>query len=204
MFPFPGKQPRNIFQRREDIDSIHWWFLEVELLDELPLEGKIKEIIMMNPVTFNCFLRGTEKTSGESPVLKGTFEIEEFNAGIMSKLREKYPNVRVPSGSDAILTYANLEKRDQISSALKTGKRIFKAIAKTNPEYLTDRSDESCDVSSESGSAEVRRFTRRKSFMNLKTVDLSKERRKIKKQKKEKKKFKISPVRKKKRKDAQI
>lgn len=193
MFPFRGFQPRNDFAKRENQDEIHWWFLETEYIDELPISGFKKEFIMTHPVTFNCFLRGTESIH-DSPVLKGTIEIELNNPGIIKKLRAKYPTVKKDikhsPTHDEFAKYAELEHEAQIARAVKIGKKIHKYM-QDHHEYdlwiTRDRNnmDTSTSETSESSTLEKPKITRKKSFMNI-----SPERKKKgKKSKKTKKKF---------------
>ena len=65
IFPWKGQQPRNVIDTKvEDEENLHWWVWRADFIDEIPVDGMGKDIIMRRPVRFNCFLRGLD---GEEP-----------------------------------------------------------------------------------------------------------------------------------------
>ena len=61
IFPWRGQQPKNpINPCVDDRVGLHWWVWEADYIDELPINGIGKDIIMRRPFRFDCFLRGLD------------------------------------------------------------------------------------------------------------------------------------------------
>ena len=163
LFPWKGEQPKNsIHPEVSDPVGIHWWVWDAHFIDELPIDGIGKDIIMRRPVTFNCFLRGLEGDVN-NPVLKGWEVIKHNNPHLPKKIRH----------TKSSFDFARSEHNDQIEKAVKTAMEIYVLFKKDCPEWLeipdasdiSDASDDMSDVSSQEeslGSADIPRTPVRK------------------------------------------
>ena len=135
IFPWKGHQPKNCFDPQiEDNINLHWWIYYADFIDEIPLHGRGKEIIMQNPIRFNCFLRGIEidcHTNGH-PYFRGWFLLKRKYPKINKFLRKKYPHVK-----NDIIEFANIEHFNQLEEAKIRAGIIFNAMRKDCPEWIS-------------------------------------------------------------------
>ena len=129
IFPWKGQQPKNHFNPKvPDSERMHWWLYPADFIDEIPIIGYGKEIVMQNATTLNCFLRGVE----DDGVIRGWCLIKGRSPKLNSILRKRYPNVN--SGDPEL--YARLECNRQLSNTVKSAHKIYTAMFKKCPEWL--------------------------------------------------------------------
>ena len=134
-FPWKGPQPASTLDKIEDDNELHWWFWEADFIDEVPIRGKAKEIIMQNSIKFNCFLRGLDKCLDGTLQIKGVFIIQNRNPNMEDILRGRQDEF----GKN--ITIEDLIKMDyelQIKKALKTIKKIYDRLYSKFPEYVVN------------------------------------------------------------------
>lgn len=94
IFPWRGQQPKTHFDPQvEDHAAMHWWAWDARDINEIPIHGTAKDIIMRNPVYFNCALRGVEQ-SENGPYISGIAAIEKNYPDFETTLRGGYPEIR--------------------------------------------------------------------------------------------------------------
>ena len=121
IFPWKGQQPRNVFNPDvTDTTGIHWWAWEADFIDEIPISGIGKDIIMRRPVTFNSFLRGLDGDAND-PYLKGLDVIKNNN-----------PDFSTPKP----IKHAHKEHKRQIDEAIRVAIEIHKLMTEQAPEWL--------------------------------------------------------------------
>lgn len=126
LFPWRGEQPKNSIQTEvDDPDGLHWWVWDAHFIDELPIDGIGKDIIMRRPVTFNCFLRGLEGDVN-NPVLKGLEVIKHNNPHLPKKIRY----------AKSSFEFARDEHNKQIEKAVKTAMEIYVLFKRDCPRWL--------------------------------------------------------------------
>lgn len=126
LFPWKGEQPKNsIDSEVEDPIGIHWWVWDAHFIDELPIDGIGKDIIMRRPVTFNCFLRGLEGDVN-NPVLKGWEVIKHNNPHLPKKIRH----------AKSSFEFVRDEHNKQIEKAVKIAMEIYVLFKKDCPQWL--------------------------------------------------------------------
>lgn len=131
MFPWKGEQPKNYFQPEvEDHDNPHWWIWDAADIDEIPLSGKAKDLIMRYPVTFNCFLRGTDKDTRGARYVQGWSIIEKINPEISMEIANAHPHIH------DITNIVEIEHITQIHEAVIQAHRIYLILAEQCPEVL--------------------------------------------------------------------
>ena len=123
VFPWKGQQPYNPFTPNvEDSEGLHWWVWEADYIDEIPIHGIGKDIIMRRPVIFNCFLRGIDGEP-DHPHLRGLDVIRTNNPGFEVSNYTKH---------------AKKEHKRQIKEAVKTVVNIYYAMMVGAPEWLKE------------------------------------------------------------------
>ena len=144
IFPWKGQQPKNYFDPQvEDSEGLHWWFWYADFIDEIPLSGRGKEIVMQNSVNFNCFLRGLENDCTEeknncegfknlsTSYFRGWHLINRRHPGINGVLMEIYPEAK--GNTD---TYVDLERNRQLQRADHSTRNIFKLMRNECPDII--------------------------------------------------------------------
>lgn len=131
IFPWKGQQPKNHFDPQvKDSENLHWWLYPASFIDEVPVSGYGKEIVMQNPVILNCFLRGVEKDG----TIKGWHMVKCRTPKLKSSLQKRYPHINsAESGS-----YVTLEFQRQLGNATKSAYKIYVAMTKKSPEWLEE------------------------------------------------------------------
>ncbi len=133
IFPWKGQQPQNVFCLGEKDDSeMHWWIYYADFIDEIPIHGKGKEIVMQNAIILNCFLRGME----EEGVVRGWYMLTNRNSKLKSVLRDQYPHI--PASQSEL--YYQLESMRQLEKAKQTAYSIFNFMSNICPEWLLSSS----------------------------------------------------------------
>lgn len=149
IFPWKGQQPRNVLDIRvEDEEGLHWWVWRADFIDEIPIDGIGKDIIMRRPVKLNCFLRGLD---GEEPNrhLRGWYIIQTKNPDIEEDLKRTYPDLM------AAEEYAITEHSRQIYAAVSTAKTIYNLMKRACPEWIGVDPDLSLGDSFDSSEADT-------------------------------------------------
>lgn len=148
-FPWKGRQPKNELQRvLDDQSTLHWWFWPSERIDELPLSGRAKEIIMERSITFNSFLRGVELAPEDQSNIQGV------TRG-WSLMTTKHPDLqrvmqmKYPEANGDTRYYFEQEHEAQLQDALITLHAIYTRLLLDCPELLHSDSAPWSDYSSE-------------------------------------------------------
>jgi hypothetical protein len=135
IFPWRGEQPKNSFdpQVQQDDYNLHWWFYYADFIDEIPIDGRGKEIIMQHSIKFNCFLRGVETDchTKDQSYFRGWFLLKKNNPKINKLLRKKYPYAK-----GDINTFVIMEYLAQIEKAEEKANIIFKLLLSDSPMWL--------------------------------------------------------------------
>jgi hypothetical protein len=141
LFPLTGQQPKNFFDLQvSDPYGLHWWVWYADFIDEIPLYGRGKEIVMQHSVNFNCFLRGLEddgaglRDDGKergSTYFRGWYLIKRKNPKMEKVLRKRYPNAK---GNTDV--FAAMEHAHQLERAKVAAEKIYKLIEKECPQLL--------------------------------------------------------------------
>lgn len=165
IFPWKGQQPKNpITQEINDKDGLHWWIWDSAFIDEIPIYGVGKDILMRYKVTLNCFLRGDENNIDGSVYVKGWAVILSRYPHVMDVLRKRYDSREC---NDDINMYFKLEKEAQTKRLLNAAKNIIALFQQNCPEWLNTELDpaerklnrnfslDSIDYHSMSGSPEM-------------------------------------------------
>jgi hypothetical protein len=176
IFPWRGEQPKTHFDPQvSDDTSIHWWAWDARDINEIPIHGRAKDIIMRNPVYFNCALRGVETSEGGT-YIEGIAAIEKNYPDFETTLRAQYPEVR------SLERIFRIESARQIKRAELTATIITSLLEEQAPAWLrvgAERDDElrrsgggDDDAAAVCGrtppSAKKKLFRRAKSAMKLK------------------------------------
>ena len=144
MFPWQGQQPKNdINPEVTDNLRYHWRIWDSGCINEIPITGRGKEIIMQHRVKFNCFLRGLDNI-GEGgdescpgfknvsqEVFKGWGTLLTRYPDLEKIMREKHPEAGGNSN-----TFALLESQSQLENAKETAHKILDLMASDCPEWL--------------------------------------------------------------------
>jgi hypothetical protein len=147
LFPWKGEQPKNpIDTEVVDTGGMHWWVWDASFIDEIPIDGMGKDIIMRHPVVFNCFLRGLEGDVN-SPVLRGWNTIKINNPNMPKKIRN--------AKSD--FDFARLHHNEQINTAVRTAMEIYELMSKECPHWIDKLSETSSaeELNSELSTKEI-------------------------------------------------
>lgn len=132
LFPWRGEQPKTPFDPQiEDTTGIHWWAWDARDIDEIPIDGIGKDIIMRHPVTFNCCLRGVEIAADGSTYIDGYSIITRNEPEFEPQLRAKY------SGLNSLERMFEYESYCQIARAVKTARLIKLMFEEQCPWWLT-------------------------------------------------------------------
>jgi len=132
MFPWKGQQPRNTLDLEvEDPEGMHWWFWDADFIDEIPINGIGKDIIMRRPIKFNCFLRGFDGAT-ENRYFAGVGVIRVRFPEVEKELIQKY---ELQQKRD-ISFLANLEHFEQVKNAVYIGSQIHELFKTECPEWL--------------------------------------------------------------------
>jgi len=139
IFPWRGEQPKNsITPDVDDSGGIHWWAWDARDIDEIPIDGIGKDIIMRHPVTFNCCLRGVEFAADGSKYIEGYSVITRNDPEFEPSLRAKYPNL------NSLERMFDYESYSQIARATKTAHLITMMFEEQCPWWISagqDRED---------------------------------------------------------------
>jgi hypothetical protein len=134
IFPWRGEQPKNSFDPQIiDDNNLHWWIYYSDFIDEIPIDGRGKEIIMQNSIKFNCFLRGVETDchTKDQSYFRGWFLLKRKYPKIEKILRKKYPYAK-----GDINTFVIMEYLAQIETAEEKANIIFKLFLSECPKWL--------------------------------------------------------------------
>lgn len=133
MFPWKGQQPRSTLDLKVmDSEGMHWWFWDADFIDEIPINGVGKDIIMRRPVRFNCFLRGFDGTA-ENIYFAGVGVIKVKFPDVEEELRQKYDSHQKKD----ISFLANMEHFEQVKNAVDIGSQIYELFKTECPEWLS-------------------------------------------------------------------
>ena len=131
IFPWKGEQPRNpIKPDVNDIDGLHWWIWDSAFIDEIPISGVGKDILMRHKFQLNCFLRGEEPNPDGTTFIKGWSVITAKYPDAANSMKDKYPGKQVND-------YYRLERLHQVKKMILMAVDIFLAFKSTCPEWLT-------------------------------------------------------------------
>lgn len=132
LFPWKGQQPKNAVEHDTlDTQGIHWWIWDSAFIDEIPISGVGKDILMRYRILLNCFIRGEEDN------LDGSVHVKGWQA-----ILNKYPRAqdilkrRHPSANDDVHLYFRYEMDSQIKQTLTAVKNILGMFQKNCPEWL--------------------------------------------------------------------
>ena len=132
LFPWKGQQPRTPFEPDiTDGEGIHWWAWDAKDINEIPICGVGKDIIMRHPVQFNCCLRGIETAADGTQYIDGIAAIERAYPDFESHLRAEYPYV------DSLERIFYLESLRQRKKAEFTAHVIRALFEEKCPEWLS-------------------------------------------------------------------
>jgi hypothetical protein len=142
IFPWKGQQPKNpITQEINDKDGLHWWIWDSAFIDEIPIYGVGKDILMRYKVTLNCFLRGDENNIDGSVYVKGWAVILSRYPHVMDVLRKRYDSMLSSEFHGDINMYFKLEKEAQTKRLLNAAKNIIALFQQNCPEWLNTELD---------------------------------------------------------------
>jgi hypothetical protein len=132
LFPWKGQQPKTPFDPQiEDAAGIHWWAWDSRDIDEIPIDGVGKDIIMRHPVKFNCCLRGVEVSADGSSFIEGFSVIERHEPEFEAQIRARYPGLM---SLERMFEYESLKQK---KSAEKTAHLIKLMFEEKCPWWLT-------------------------------------------------------------------
>ncbi len=132
IFPWKGQQPKSTLDLKvEDSVNLHWWFWDADFIEEIPINGIGKDIIMRRPIRFNCFLRGFDG-EGENKYFAGVGVIRVKSPEVEEDLRQKYESHKKKD----ISFLANMEHLDQVRNAVNIGFQICELFKTKCPEWL--------------------------------------------------------------------
>lgn len=153
LFPWRGEQPKTPFDPQvEDKEGIHWWAWDARDIDEIPIDGIGKDIIMRNPVIFNCCLRGVEVAADGSTYVEGFSVIMRNDPEFETSLRANYPGLK------SFERMFEHESYCQISRAVRTA-RLIKAMFEEQCPWWLEAGQEREDYLRMSGGDEQRLAT---------------------------------------------
>ena len=137
IFPWKGQQPKNHFNPRvSDPERMHWWLYPADFIDEIPVTGYGKEIVMQNAVTLNCFLRGVE----DDGMIRGWCLVKGRTPKLKSILQRRYSHINY-TGPEL---YVRLECHRQIGDATKSAYKIYSAMVRKCTEWLDSLEMDEC------------------------------------------------------------
>ncbi len=134
IFPWKGEQPKNYINPEvSDSEGYHWHVWDVDRIDEIPLNGLGKDVIMRRLVTFNCFLWGVEDTIKEDRfdrVCRGWYI-----------LNRRYPDIKKHLIGKHHLSFkledmVLLESHRQIERAIRKAVEIVDELTSRCPEWI--------------------------------------------------------------------
>jgi hypothetical protein len=134
IFPWKGQQPKNSFDPQvQDNCNLHWWVYYADFIDEIPIYGRGKEIVMQHSVKFNCFLRGLETDCHikNQTYFRGYFLLKRKYPKINRILKKKYPYMK-----EDINKFVTMEHLEQIKNAEKQANIILNLLFLECPEWL--------------------------------------------------------------------
>jgi len=120
IFPWKGKQPQNYLtlpDSAEDAEKYTWHIWRASRIDEIPLHGIEKDVVMRRSVIFNSFLWGVSHDKEGNVFLPGWGVLRQRYPQIEEVLREKY-------GSKPINEMVKAEQKVQIQKAIQTAREI--------------------------------------------------------------------------------
>lgn len=131
IFPWKGQQPRNVIDLKvDDPDKWHWWIWLADFIDEIPIDGIGKDIIMRNAVDFNCFFRGLDGDPSNH-YLRGMSIIRLKNPDVEKNLEMRYSRSASPEA------FAVLEHERQVSLAVNAAHKIYDLMSISCPKWLS-------------------------------------------------------------------
>lgn len=145
IFPWKGQQPKNpINQDVSDTDELHWWIWDAAFIDEIPIIGVGKDILMRHGVMLNCFLRGCELNPDGSIFVKGWAVISSRYPRVMDILHRRHDSTLSDEFHGDVNMYYKIEQDAQITNLITAAKNIFTLFQQNCPEWLnaTDVHDE--------------------------------------------------------------
>lgn len=132
MFPWKGQQPRSTLDLKvEDPENLHWWFWDADSIDEIPINGIGKDIIMRRPIRFNCFLRGFDGTP-ENRYFAGVGVIRVKFPKVDEELMQKHKFYK----NQDISFLAHMEHIEQVENAVNIGSQIYELFKSKCPGWL--------------------------------------------------------------------
>ncbi len=133
IFPWVGQQPRSTLDVTvEDPVGLHWWLWDADFIEEIPINGIGKDIIMRRPIKFNCFLRGFDGPP-ENRYFAGVSVIKMRYPNVEEELRQKYKSHKKKD----ISYFANMNHIEQVDNAVSTAFHIHELFKAKCPEWLT-------------------------------------------------------------------
>lgn len=148
VFPWQGQQPKTPFAPDvADPHGMHWWFWSANDIDEIPIHGAGKDILMRRPVRLNCFFRGTEG-SQESPVVHGWAVIERRFPKIQKQLKRTYAGVDLSQSQGLALVF-QAEHQRQVDALAQAAEEIAALFRARCPEWLAPQGAETAEPPTE-------------------------------------------------------
>lgn len=130
LFPWKGQQPKNyINQLVLDKKEHHWHVWDASRIDEIPISGLGKDVIMRRSVIFNCFLWGASDSLNGERFIRGWSVLKQRFPEVKSYLRKKHKKMKIVDG-------VLLESHRQIQAAIKAADEIVSEMILRCPEWL--------------------------------------------------------------------
>jgi len=128
IFPWKGVQPQNYLITPKETSDYTWHIWEASRVDEIPITGRGKVLIIRNTITFNCLLYGCQKDQIGNSFIPGWVRLVDKYPSL-HQLKEKYG---VKSYIDGVLK----EKHLQIADAINAAHEILTGLSLYDPEWL--------------------------------------------------------------------
>lgn len=131
IFPWKGEQHKNYINPEIDINDTgyHWHFWDADNIEEIPIEGIGKDIIMRRLVNFNCFLWGLDYSENGGVYTRGWSIITRRYPKLEKTLKKKHNKTLI---TDII----KIEQTKQVLEALNNIYEIMNEMQKFCPELL--------------------------------------------------------------------
>lgn len=133
IFPWKGEQPKNYINPETDVNDTeyHWHFWESERIEEIPISGIGKDIIMRRLVNFNSFLWGVQYSNDGDIYTRGWSIMTRKTPKLEKYLRKKYKDPSLK-----IVDIIKIENEKQISEGLNKIYEIVDEMTEFCPELL--------------------------------------------------------------------
>jgi len=129
LFPWKGIQPQNYLNCEEETEDLTWHIWPSNRIDEIPVSGIGKDVIMRKTVVFNCFLGTIREDSTGNMYIMGKSSLEQRYPNFETVLKKKYGNKTV---DELIL----MEHHLQIRKASKNARHIIREMKERCPQWI--------------------------------------------------------------------